>query len=83
MQTKAWVVRRGLCAKLVQSLVRCRRHKAKGLCAEVVRRLCAKLVQSLVRCRRHKAFALFRLPLFERHKAFDPCAFFISLIFLR
>ena len=31
-------------------------------------------------CRRHKAFALFRLPLLKRHKAFGPCTLSITLL---
>ena len=51
------------------------------LCAGVVHALCAVRGPSLVRFERHKAFALFRIALLALHKAFDPCAKFVSLIF--
>ena len=82
VRTKAEGCAQGLCARFVQSLVRCRRARCAPLCARVVRTLCARLVQSLVRCRRHKAFALFRTPVFERHKALGLVRIFISLVFV-
>ena len=81
VRPKAGRCAQGLCARFVQRLVRCRRARCAPLCARVVRTLCTRLVQSLVCCRRHKAFALFRTPVFERHKALGLVRIFILFFF--
>ena len=50
-------------------------------CARVVRISFEHAAQSLVPLERHKTLALFRIAFSARHKAFDPCAYFISLYF--